>query len=162
MYRYSNIKNNVMKKFFRFSFALSLALVFMAGCYPEQPEFVEDFDAVYTTRRDNEFNFSDPTFQKFYLADTVMVLTDPNTSETSISIDRDLLLAQVRQNMLQAGYTDVSDANEITDADYLVLVSVNRTDNHFYTWWGGWGGWGGVGWWLGWLGLSSCCYLTKH
>lgn len=135
-----------MKKPFKLFKFLAVPLVLLFGCYPEHPIFVEDYDAVYTLIGDREFDFSDPTIQKFYLADTVMVLTDPNSSPTNIAIDHSLLLNRVRQNMLNAGYTEITDPLEVGEADYLVLVSVSRADNYFLVWWGGWGGWGGWGW----------------
>jgi hypothetical protein len=69
--------------------AIGLALNVMAGCYPVGPEFVS-------------------TLKTFYMADTVMVLTDPNTSPSTITVNVDQLLDRVRQNMINAGYRDVA------------------------------------------------------
>jgi hypothetical protein len=134
----------------------SLIALLLMGCYPIGPEFVEDYDATYTILNDVNFDFADPTRQTYHLADTVIVLTDPNTSPTDIQINQAAILARVRTNMNQLGYTEIPDIDDaIDDADYLILVSVNRSDNYFYTWWPGWVGWPG---WPGW-GWGGCCFF---
>lgn len=129
--------------FFKHTLLVACAATLTSSCYPGGPEFVEDFDAVFTLKTNSEHDFSDPALQTFYLPDTVMVLTDPNASSTSITVNQAAILSRVRSNMLNAGYTEIIDSIDYTKADYLVLVSITRTDNYFVTWWWGWGGWWG-------------------
>ena len=117
-----------------------VVFLLLGSCYPVEPEFVSDFDSVFTEKSDPDFDFANPDIKTYYLADTVIVLTDPDASDTNLEVDLDLVLNRVRSNMNQAGYTEISDFNQALQADYLVLVSVNRADNYFSTWWGGWGG----------------------
>lgn len=145
-----------MKKLTKLLSLISFKLILLiGGCYPISQEFVSDFDSVFTEKSDPDFDFANPAIQTYYLADTVIVLTDPNVSDTNLEVDLDLVLNRVRTNMNQAGYTEITNINQATQADYLVLVSVNRADNFFNTWWGGWGGWGGWGWW----GWGGCCFF---
>jgi hypothetical protein len=130
------MKIHVLKHTLLVAFAATLT----SSCYPGGPEFVEDYDAVFTFKNDPQHDFSDPSIQTFYLPDTVMVLTDPNTSSSNITVNKSLILNRVRTNMLNAGYTEIVDS---TVADYLCLVSVTRSDNYFVTWWWGWGPWWG-------------------
>ena len=132
-----------------------VGILVLSSCYPISPEFVSDFDSVFTEKSDPDFDFANPALNTYYLADTVIVLTDPNASDTNLEVDLQLILNRVRRNMNQAGYTEITDSALATQADYLVLVSVNRSDNYFSTWWGGWGGWGGWGWW----GWGGCCFF---
>lgn len=132
-----------------------VGILVLSSCYPISPEFVSDFDSVFTEKSDPDFDFANPALNTYYLADTVIVLTDPNASDTNLEVDLQLILNRVRRNMNQAGYTEITDSALATQADYLVLVSVNRSDNYFSTWWGCWGGWGGWGWW----GWGGCCFF---
>ena len=132
-----------------------MVFMLLGSCYPVEPEFVSDFDSVFTEKSDPDFDFGNPDIKTYYLADTVIVLTDPDASDTDLEVDLDLVLNRVRANMNQAGYTEISDFNQALQADYLVLVSVNRADNYFSTWWVGWGGWGGWGW-------GGCCFFPPQ
>lgn len=132
-----------------------VSILLLSSCYPISPEFVSDYDSVFTEITEPGFDFVNPAIDTYYLADTVIILTDPGTSDTDIQVDTRLLLNRVRTNMNRAGYTEIVNSNLATQADYLVLVSINRSDNYFNTWWGGWGGWGGWGW-------GGCCFFPPQ
>lgn len=74
-------------------------ILIFSSCYPIEPEFVSDFDSVFTEKSDPDFDFGNPAIRTYYLADTVMVLTDPGVSDTNLEVDLDLVLNRVRTNM---------------------------------------------------------------
>ena len=61
-----------------------VSILLFSSCYPNSPEFVSDFDSVFTEISEPGFDFADPAINTFYLADTVIVLTDPNVSDTNL------------------------------------------------------------------------------
>ena len=137
--------------FLKVGLSLIVISAVMAACYPGGPTYIEDYDVVYTINVDNGVS-SDPSKVNFHLADTVMDLSEPGSSPDPIGNQKQLLNT-VRKNMLNYGYNEIKDTADIRDsADFVVLVTVVRSDNYVYTWWPGWGGY-----WPGW-GWGGCCW----
>lgn len=123
-------------------------MLLLLGCYPEQPEFVEEYDIVYTNYAP-DFNFAND--YTFSLPDSVLLLDDSRRPEDPPEfIDDtfgDAILATIRQNLTAEGWTEVDDE---VDADLVVLPSAFETqflyfyDPGYWCWYYpcfGWGGW---------------------
>jgi len=121
-------------------------MLLILGCYPEQPEFVEEYDIVYTNYAP-DFNFSDD--YTFSLPDSVLLLDDnrgpEDPPEFVENIFGDPILATIRQNLIDEGWTEV---DEDADPDLVVLPSAFDTeflyfyDPGYWCWyypcWGWW------------------------
>lgn len=127
---------------------VALAAV-MASCYPGGPEFIEDYDVVYTFDLKPDA-FTDKNKKVYFLPDTIVDLSDPQTSPSPKG-DAAPVLAEIVSQMNAYGYTRETDINNVDATDFIVLCSVTRSNNYYYTWWGGWGYWPGWGW-------GGCCY----
>ena len=135
-------------------FAFATALV--SSCYPGGPEYVEDYDAVYTLINPKppvNFDFADPTRTKYFMPDTVMDISEPGESPKPIGSSSEAL-AQVASNMAALGYTRIMNIVDTADADYIVTITVSRSNNYYYNYWYGWGYWYGPGY--------GCCYYPPY
>jgi hypothetical protein len=116
--------------------AVTLAL---AGCYPGEVSSVEELDVFITFPR-NDANFAN--YQTFSIPDTVVQI-DEDSSEIQIDHDNDAeIVDQVRQNLLDLGFTEVDFPAESPDVFVLVsAVADEYTSISWYPgyWWGYWG-----------------------
>jgi len=131
------------KKFFLPLAALAVFTVW--GCYPGDVS-VTELDTVLTLY-DEETDFSN--FQTFHLPDTIIHIGDDD-DEISRVFDQQML-AKVRDNMLDLGYTEVDD---IEQSDIVVLLEISRSDLlvaydpcpgcwcGYWCWYPGWGWYG--------------------
>jgi hypothetical protein len=144
------------KHFFSFpQWMMGLVVILISSCYPGGAEYVDELDVVYTNY-DPEFDFDSQN--TFSLPDSVVEIDDENFLDPDGNdhpefidpVHGDVILAQIRQNMLDLGWLEVDkDANP----DVVILPSVSTTVNLFYyydwyywNWW--YPGWGpGWGWW---------------
>ncbi|MEK6477258.1 DUF4136 domain-containing protein [Catalinimonas sp. 4WD22] len=139
----------------RFHKALLLfALTSMCACYPEGPEYVEDLDVVYTNY-DPEFAFS--AQNTFAVPDSIILISEQNfvvvdgddTPEIVDPVYADVILEQLRENMVESGWTETEIED---DPDVILLLSVTRTTNLYYNYdlryWDWWypGSYAGLGW----------------
>lgn len=134
-------------------------LIFLSGCYPEGPEFVEELDVVYTDY-DPEFNFAEQN--TYAIPDSIVLIRDQNFTPTNGDTlpdfvepeFGDVILERIRQNMNEIGWTEVEEAE---NADMLLLVTATtntnisyRYDWRYWDWYGpGFlpgGGFAGGGW----------------
>ncbi|MFZ9003609.1 MAG: DUF4136 domain-containing protein [Robiginitalea sp.] len=118
----------------------------LLGCYPEQPEYVEEYDVVYTNYSP-DFNFSDS--YTFSLPEGVLLLDDDRGPDDPPEfIDDtfgDVILDNIRQNLTAEGWTEV---DEEADPDLVILPSAFETqflyfyDPGYWCWyypcWGWW------------------------
>jgi uncharacterized protein DUF4136 len=121
--------------------ALAAAFVAAAACYPDEITDVSEFDTV-TTIQDTLTNFG--TARTFVIADTVIhvPVEDDNISHA----DDDLLIARVRANMIEAGYTPIADSPTVPP-DFYVNVAITTRQwvvidwigGCYYPWYGCWG-----------------------
>jgi len=116
--------------------AVTLAL---AGCYPGEINSAQELDVFITYPR-NDADFSN--YLTFAIPDTVVQI-DEDSSEVEISHENDEeIVDQVRQNLLDLGFTEVDFPDD--DPDVLVLVSAVADEYTSISWYPGywWGYWG--------------------
>lgn len=134
------------KTFVRSMFGLLLVATTM-GCYPDQPEFVEEYDVAYSNY-DSDFNFS--TSLTYSLPDEVIRIDDEifNDGEPEYldAIFADAILSNVRSNLNAKGWTEVDEAN---DPDIVILPSA-FDETFLYTYNPGYWGWYYPGYFPGW------------
>jgi len=125
----------------------TLFFIFLFGCYPDGPEYIEDFDIVLTHFND-EYEFSS---QKTYARpDRIVKITgnkqDGEDPEFIPDPTAALILAKIDDNMQSLGWNRV-DIDE--DPDLLLTpaswetTTINYYYDYWYWWWGGYyPGWG--------------------
>jgi len=116
------------------------------GCYPDGPEYVEDYDLVLTNYED-DYNFSNQ--QTYAMPNRIVKITgNVREDEEPVFIPEataTLILANIEANMQRKGWqrVDVSENPDmlLTPASWEVT-----TINYWYDYWGWW--WGGYypGW----------------
>lgn len=116
-----------MKKFKGGLLLFPAALLLLnLGCYPDQPEYVEEYDVVYTNYSP-DFNFSNT--YTYSLPEGVLLLDDSRDPEDPPEfIDDtfgDVILDNIRQNLSAEGWQEV---DENADPDLVLLPSAFDTD----------------------------------
>jgi hypothetical protein len=135
----------------------ALLILFVAtSCYTSKEDvFVEDLDLVVVDY-DDEFDFTQP--RTFFMPDSINRPNErPDDNDDDTGQYDDLILDEIRANMVAKGFLEVGDSN-VQDADVVLLIQSVRTNTYviadpcFYGCWGwypwppGWG-WGpGWGW----------------
>ena len=119
-----------------------LAGTLLGGCYPYQDQYIEDFDAVFTLHAEEGIDYGG--YQTFALVDTLYTWDRQGELVPSDSRFGPAVIAELRENLLAAGYTEVSDP--FADDPDLVAVARATTTTHvdisyYYPWYGGWYGW---------------------
>ena len=103
---------------------------------------------VVTVFKDSTFNFA--SLHTFAMPDTVIHFNPVTGTPIAVSRQFDAVaLNQVRQNLLNRGYTQVSDPRTTTPS-FVVLVGATATTNYNafvgYSWFSLWGFYSGWGW----------------
>jgi hypothetical protein len=138
-----------MNSFMKNAMVLVAGAALFSGCYPDQPDYIDEYDITYT-------NYS-PTFDfkaqnTYALPDSVVIITgDLAEGEQPSMVDPqygDQIISRIRQNMNNRGWTEVA-ATE--NPDVVLLPSAIKTVNvDAYYYYGGYWGWyypyGGYGW----------------
>ena len=100
--------------------------VLLLGCYPEQPQYVEEYDVVYTNYAP-DFNFNNT--YTYSLPEGVLVLDDKrgpdDPPEFIDSKFGDVILENIRQNLSANGWTEVDEA---AGPDIVILPTAFETD----------------------------------
>ena len=128
---------------------LITSILFFTGCFYQGPEYTDELDLVVTNYNDS-FDFGGVT--TFAIPDSIVKITEDYLSNgDDIEYVPDAratqILNRIRQNMADAGYTEV---DKSANPDLIMLVSVSTTTNLFYYYdWGYWG-WYYPGWYGGW------------
>jgi hypothetical protein len=124
-------------------------LLYLPACYPGDPTNVQQLDVVITIR-DTSVVFN--AANSYAMPDTVIHI-EVDSAAGIIELSRDfddLILATVRQNMADLGYTLEADPED-NGADLVMLVGAIGTETTTwyasYPWWGYWGYWPGWGYW---------------
>jgi hypothetical protein len=108
---------------------IAFASYLFEGCYPKGAEYYSDLDLTITDY-DHDYDFGN---QKYYwMADTVEYITNIQDNEIDEE-DVEMLLAQVESNLSERGYEKIPDA-EITNADFVITVSVIASKNTGVNW----------------------------
>ena len=124
--------------------ALTLALgtVLLSGCYPDGPDYLSDYDLVYT-------NYS-PTFDfksvsTYSLPDSVPIITgdlaDGDEPSFLPEAYRVVVLQKIRDNMNARGWEEVDGPNEAITADVNLLPAALKSEVVSYFYSGGYWGW---------------------
>jgi len=125
------------------------AVYLLTGCYPDKIDYVDEYDLAIT-RVNEDTDFS--VYNTFSVIDTVIHITEDGEDDNNLSRGNDeLILAKIRSNMLDMGFTEVENPDSITNRPDLVLaVSATTTDIYYYynyyPYYWGWYGWGYPGW----------------
>lgn len=125
-----------------------VSMALLAGCYPQGPEYIDEYDLVLT-------NFS-PTFDfttttTYSLPDSVIKISgdliDGENPDMVSPVYGDEILDDIRQNMNERGWEEVDEAN---DPDVILLPSVftSTTVSYYYDsyYWGWYYPYYGYGW----------------
>lgn len=116
----------------------------LGGCYPDGPEYYEDYDIVYTNY-DNSYTFAGHS--SYAIPDRIIKITDGliegGDPEYVKPVYSDEMLNRIKTNMASLGYTLASDTS---NADLILMPSAIEVTNisYYYNyWWDYWGyGWG--------------------
>lgn len=110
----------------------------LSGCYPSAPDYIDDYDLVYT-QQDKTYDFSKVT--TYMLPDSVEHITNPG-DKPDHTYDA-IILSELKKQLDGLGWQQVDDEA----GDVLVLPSVTASKQGVctaYCWWCYWG------WWPGW------------
>lgn len=123
-----------------YSLLLLAAPVLFSGCYPETPDYINEYDLVYT---DYSPDFDFKAQNTYALPDSVVIIDgDLAEGELPSKVDPfygDQILSEIRANMNNYGWTEVEDADS---ADVVILPSAIKTLNvDAYYYYGGYWGW---------------------
>jgi hypothetical protein len=126
--------------------ALVLA-VLISGCYPDQIQYVDEYDMA-GTMKDPDADFS--SYTTFHVLDTVMHITEDGEDDPNLSRNYDEdILQLVRQNMLDLGYTELPNPDSLNRPDLEILVQATSSDfyTYFSYWYDYWSWYPGWDWW---------------
>lgn len=138
-----------MKKFFALLFILPL----FTACEKDPDTDKLDYDFVVYTDYDKSAKFD--TYTSYYVADSVLIITDKEKPEYMTGTEGDKIISAVVSQMDARGYTRVDSKDE---ADLGLQTSFVKDAYYFYNynnssyWWGGYPGYWGSGYWGGWNG----------
>ena len=116
----------------------------LTGCYPDKIDYMDEYDLA-GTMYDEDADFS--AYLTFHVLDTVMHITEDREDDPNLNRDHDeYILGEIRQNMLDMGYTELVNPDSLNMADLELLVQVMTTDfytyyTYWYDYWGWYGGW---------------------
>jgi hypothetical protein len=109
--------------------ALVSAAFASGGCYPDRFDGT-NYDLIASTH-DSTGNFHATTYA---LKDTVVHLTDPGLGDNVTRTLDPTILATVRTNMNNAGYTEIAGAAGQTTADLRLVAAVSSNEYTQYYW----------------------------
>jgi Domain of unknown function (DUF4136) len=120
--------------------------VFLLGCYPAGPEYVEDLDVVYSTYNET-YDFK--AKNTYAMPDKIVVDVKIDNGDTTYVYMKDKfatsILNAIETNMTSLGWTRV---NISATPDVLVTPAAWTSTTYFYSYWYDW--WYGYGGWYGW------------
>jgi hypothetical protein len=131
---------NMKKSFFKISLPIIALSAIMASCYPGGAEYVSDLDVTYTFILDQNYNWADKSKKVYFMPDTVMDASDPKDSPKPILSAKEIL-STVKQELNANGFIEETDFNNALNTDFIVTVSRVRSNNFYYSYWGGYWGW---------------------
>lgn len=116
--------------------ALALGALLFTGCFPEGPDYISDYDLVYTNYSPS-FNFQEA--RTYALPDSVPLVTgnlaDGELPDFVQPLYGNVIINQLRQNMNERGWEQVG-VNE--DPDVVLLPAAITTENvsYYANYWG--------------------------
>ncbi len=124
-----------------------LTIFLLTGCYPDQPERVEEYDLAYTNYS-ADFDFS--VSRTYSLPDRVVLVNNESFSEDDPEfiddIFGDVILSNIRENLNSAGWTEVSE----DDSPEMVILPSAFDETFLYYYNFGYWGWYYPGFYPGW------------
>ncbi|ULQ55563.1 DUF4136 domain-containing protein [Flavihumibacter rivuli] len=112
-----------------------------SACSPSMPDYIEDYDLVYT-KEEKGYDFS--KVNTYFLPDTVVHVTEDG--ETSNHTYDDLIISRIKANLDALGWQQLPVDGEVA-ADVVVLPTAFKTTYGscvsfpWYGWWGWWDPW---------------------
>jgi len=126
---------------------LLMILLVIQSCDPEFKATVEELDLAITIYDDTQ-NFGQ--LSTFYMEDTIIYIGDDKVEiQREDNATEQHILDQVRQNLLELGWEEVSDTtNDDLQSDVAIMISVLEKDlYYYYTYWWDWWYWYPWDWW---------------
>lgn len=125
-----------MKKLFKLLVFVIPISVVIVSCYPEFDATVEELD-IAVTKYDENQDFS--KLSTFFLYDTIVYIGDDEDEDVDHTQEAHIL-ATVRTNLLEMGWTEITDTTGGVDSDVSIMISALETDVSFYYyyWWDYW------------------------
>lgn len=125
-----------------------VSMLLFAGCYPDGPEYIDEYDLVYTNYSPT-YDFRSQT--TYALPDSVVLITgnleEDSAPEMVSPVYANEILGKIRQNMNEYGWTEVDEAD---DPDVTILPSAvsSTTVTVWYPsyYWGWYYPYWGYGW----------------
>lgn len=99
---------------------------FMAGCYPEGADSIEDYD-VAITNYDKNADFA--AFEYFVIPDTIVYFSNDKTAKIDPAL-QDTIIRQVIQNFEARGYKQETEGKN--DTSFIVTISAFSNVNYAY------------------------------
>jgi hypothetical protein len=131
-----------MKRKQLFPITVGLFLLAVASCSPSLPDYIEDYDLVYTTY-DKTYDFN--TVNTYFLPDSVVHVDGSGGTTGDHTYDAQILQT-IETNLNALGWTRKSESAG-SAADVVVLPAVQRQTNAscamycWYCYWGWYPGW---------------------
>jgi len=145
---FATINLTIMKNLFSKTILAVAAGVFLFGCYPTGPEFVEDLDVVYSSF-DEEYDFQSKG--TYAMPNKIVIDVEIKNGDTTYVYMKDVFAAPILQaietNMTTLGWTKV---NIINKPDILVTPAAISSTTYYYSYWYDWWYGGFYGGWYGW------------
>lgn len=121
---------------------LFYSIMGISGCYPSSPDYIDDYDLVYT-QEDKTFNFQ--AVNTYMMPDSVAhIISDPSQANHQYDAQ---ILQDLKHELDALGWTRL-DENSGNQADVVILPSVTSQVNGicdgycYWCYWGWWPGWG--------------------
>lgn len=127
-----------MKRTRFISAILVLPLIYiLTGCYPKKIDYVDEYDVAVTPATHKVEGIDYSKYTTFSLIDTIVHATEDGDDDPNLSRDHDeLILSELRQNMLERGYTEIQDPDSITNRpDLFMAVGASSVDYYYYYSW---------------------------
>lgn len=128
---------NAMKKCFKMMVFLLVVTGMIYSCHPSFDATVDELDLAITKYdQDQDFN----QLNSFYLDNTVAYITDEEDGDGLDDELNDLIIDEVRSNLLGIGWTENTDTVGGIQADVGITVSALDVDvtYYYYYWWDYW------------------------
>ena len=130
----------------------------IVSCHPGGAEYVDELDIVLTTY-DKAFDFKTAT--TFALPAKIPVISGSvitgDLPEFLRQDKADVILNQIRTNMVSRGYTELSGQPQNADLIIMPATMSSTTIVYYCDYWGGY--WG---WWGGYPGYGGCYYPSGY
>ena len=125
------------------SFVSVIIVLFLWGCYPDGPDYIEEMDVVLTYHSDTYDFVSKATYA---MPDKIVKITgnllEGEDPETIPDIYAEKILSQIEENMQAYGWERVDDVTDTANIDMLLFPAAWETTTiyYYYDYWSWWYG----------------------